>query len=677
VTANLASGAATAVGGGASGRVSNIANVIGGSAVNTLTGNANDNHFTLAAGSGAIDGKEGSDSYTVTFGNLAELPAFVDINDSGTTGQNVLTLNGTSDAETFDKQITFVERKLTGETNFSERVQWSGINDVITLNLKAGNDTANDPNSGNFLILGGPGDDTIIIQDTTGLVTADGEEGSDTYIVNAGNLQGPVAINDSGSTGTDSVFLNGTTGNDAISQDSGGININGELISLGGGNLNLTVDGGGGTDTFAVQGNPPVVATVVGNADPRLATSTAISVSATALLYGVDGLTISAVVSGNGSHTGFITFYDGTTEISVATLSATGTAELVLGNTALAAGLHTITAVYSGDAGFARSNAFATISVVVPTSLHGLVYVDFNNDGEVNFGELAIEGATITLTGVDDLGQPVNVSTTTDMNGIYAFTDLRPSGPAGYTLNQSQPEGFIDGFDSLGTINSAIVGSDAVNDTFSGIVLPPGSLAENYNFGERPAVGGNVGSGQTATIGFWQNRNGQNLIKALNGGATATQLGTWLAATFPNMYASLDGLTNADVAAHYKSLFARNGQSSQVGSPKVDAQIMATALAVYVTNETLAGATATAFGLQVTQHGVGAATFNVGNNGAAFGVANGSFVSVMDLLLAVNARSHNGLLYDQNGDGVISVDEAGLRTLANSVFGAINESGGV
>jgi uncharacterized delta-60 repeat protein len=316
-------------------------------------------------------------------------------------------------------------------------------------------------------------------------------------------------------------------------------------------------------------------------------------------------------------------------------------------------------------------------SQVLPSTLQGMVWVDFNNDGEVNFGELAIEGVTISLTGFDDLGQPVNLSTTTDINGIYSFTDLRPSNAAGYSIIQSQPAGYLDGLDTLGTIDSAIVGSDVVNDAFSGIVLPPGSLAENYNFGERPANGGNVGSGQTATIGFWQNKNGQNLIKALNGGATATQLGSWLAATFPNMYGALAGLDNSQVAAHYKTLFGRNGQSSPGGPPKVDAQIMATALAVYVTNQTLAGTTAAAYGFQVTQYGVGAASFNVGNNGAAYGVADGTFVSVMDLLLAVNARSSNGLLFDQNGDGMISPEEAGMRTMANNVFSLINESGGV
>lgn len=319
---------------------------------------------------------------------------------------------------------------------------------------------------------------------------------------------------------------------------------------------------------------------------------------------------------------------------------------------------------------FTTSSNFSTIQ--------GLVWVDFNNDGEVNFGEHVIEGVTINLTGFDDLGNWVQRTAQTDANGIYSFTDLRPSNAAGYTLTQLQPAGFMDGRDTLGLVDGIAAGNDPVNDTFSGIVLSPtGSLAENYNFGERPASGGSVGTGQTATIGFWQNKHGQNLIKALNGGQFATELGNWLASTFPNMYAALDGLSNAQVAAHYKTLFGRNGQSSPGGPPKVDAQVMATALAVYVTNESLAGNTASSYGFQVGQYGVGAATFNVGSNGAAFSVANGTSLSVMDLLLAVNNRSHNGLLFDQNGDGVISAQEANLRTMANNVFSLINESGDI
>ena len=103
---------------------------------------------------------------------------------------------------------------------------------------------------------------------------------------------------------------------------------------------------------------------------------------------------------------------------------------------------------------------------------------------------------------------------------------------------------------------------------------------------------------------------------------------------------------------------------------------MATPLAVYVTSQTLAGTTAAAYGFLVTSTGVGARTFNVDSNGTAFGVANNTSVTVLDLLQAVNSRARHGLLYDLDGDGDANDSlETSYRTMANNVFSGINEAG--
>jgi hypothetical protein len=107
--------------------------------------------------------------------------------------------------------------------------------------------------------------------------------------------------------------------------------------------------------------------------------------------------------------------------------------------------------------------------------------------------------------------------------------------------------------------------------------------------------------------------------------------------------------------------------------PKLDAQVLAAAPAVYVTNQSLAVTAGVAYGFLVTETGVGTRTCDVGANA----VANGTSVSVLDLLLAVDARSHAGLLYDADESGTISAAEAAVRTKANDVFGAINELGGI
>lgn len=164
-----------------------------------------------------------------------------------------------------------------------------------------------------------------------------------------------------------------------------------------------------------------------------------------------------------------------------------------------------------------------------PSRIGGLVWMDFNDDGEVNFGEQAIEGVSVRSTGTDDRGAAVDRLMTTDGQGIFEFIDLRPSDAAGYTLTEHQPTEFVDGKDSLGTVNGTPTGVDTVDDVFSAIVLvEPGADAIDYNFGERPLAGSEVFAGQTATIGFWQNKNGQALIRSRNSSADSTRLGDWL-----------------------------------------------------------------------------------------------------------------------------------------------------
>ncbi len=321
---------------------------------------------------------------------------------------------------------------------------------------------------------------------------------------------------------------------------------------------------------------------------------------------------------------------------------------------------------------------------IQPAEISGLVWEDFNVDGDLNFGEKAIQDVQIVLTGVDDRGQAVNIETWTDTDGAFMFIDLRPGE---YSIAQTSPAGFNDSHEILGLVNGVTTGVIAGNDQFSGITLNAGAVGINYNFSERPVNGGQLSAGQTATIGFWQNSKGKALILSLNGGSGSTQLSGWLAATFPNMYGvaaganDLTGMTNAEVWSFYNNLYRRKLRDALqmgLGGPvKLDAQVFATALAVYVTNGTLAGTAAAAYGFTVTEYGTGiTSTFNVGNCGQAFGVANGTTLTILDMLLAVDNYSHEGRLFDMDNDGdANSLSETLVRTMACIVFGLVNELG--
>ncbi len=368
--------------------------------------------------------------------------------------------------------------------------------------------------------------------------------------------------------------------------------------------------------------------------------------------------TVRADPAGSGTPTGSVDFQDVTSGADLSSVALSG-GTATLSVSSLAAGSRTIRAVYSGDGAFTLSQGSLTQTVLVPASVSGLVFEDFNDDGQVDFGEAGIPGVTVALNGTDDLGHAVSQSQPTDADGAYLFANLRPGN---YYVSETQPAGYVQGIDSVGTAG----GSLAAADEFF-VQLGAGVNAMNYNYGEQPPAGGGVQKGQTAGVGFWNNKNGQALILALNGGGASHELGDWLAATFVNLYGAgstndLAGKSNAYVAALFQQDFLEKGM-------KLDAQVLATALSVYVTNADLdTTGVAAQYGFTVQGDGAGTATFNVGPNGAAFGAANNTTMTVMDLLLATDDQAVNGLLY--NGDTV-------KRNEANAVFSAINQAGAI
>jgi hypothetical protein len=174
-----------------------------------------------------------------------------------------------------------------------------------------------------------------------------------------------------------------------------------------------------------------------------------------------------------------------------------------------------------------------------------------------------------------------------------------------------------------------------------------------------------VTTGLTGGIGFWQNTNGQALIKSFNGGATSTALGNWLAACFPNLYGAsagancLAGKSNAQVAAYFQTLFNQGG---------TQAQVLAVALNVYATTNSLGGNAGAAYGFTVSATGLGARSFSVGKDGAAFGVANNTVCDVYQLLLAVNNKAVKGVLYGGNTT---------LQAQCADLFGSLDQAGGI
>jgi hypothetical protein len=196
-----------------------VVTVNGTGPVTTVLGGAgNDDFFVNATGPSGItlDGQGGSDDYTVNFGSLAGI-----VNVSDTPAANVfdrLFVNGTSTADTLVIAPLFVQR------NGTERVSYSGIEELI--------------------VDAGDGNDDITVNGTSVPTTVKGNAGDDSFTVN-GVMNAPLTLD--GGAGTDSLLLNGTSGDDVIiltDTSISGLGAGITLISI----ENLVIDAGAGND---------------------------------------------------------------------------------------------------------------------------------------------------------------------------------------------------------------------------------------------------------------------------------------------------------------------------------------------------------------------------------------------------------------------------------------------
>jgi uncharacterized repeat protein (TIGR01451 family) len=127
-----------------------------------------------------------------------------------------------------------------------------------------------------------------------------------------------------------------------------------------------------------------------------------------------------------------------------------------------------------------RTNTASAATTVDPvtSTISGRVYIDSNNSGTQDTGEVGIGSVALALSGTDSLGNALTRSTTSAANGDYSFANL----PAGtYTVTQSQPSGLRDGRETVGT---GATGATAADNVFRQIGLGADADGINFNFGE-------------------------------------------------------------------------------------------------------------------------------------------------------------------------------------------------
>ena len=184
-----------------------------------------------------------------------------------------------------------------------------------------------------------------------------------------------------------------------------------------------------------------------------------------------------ASTAADGSY-GFSGLRPGTYAIAESPPSPYLDGQVAAGTQGGATAVNLISTISLGEGVDGTDNNFGEIT---PSSLSGVVYFDSNDDGTMQLNEPGISGQTVTLTGTDDLGNDVSLSTATLADGTYSFANLRPGT---YNLGESGVDAFLDGTDSVGTL-----GGSRSTDNFAAIAVGVGVNGTAYDFAELAPAG--------------------------------------------------------------------------------------------------------------------------------------------------------------------------------------------
>jgi arabinogalactan endo-1,4-beta-galactosidase len=152
------------------------------------------------------------------------------------------------------------------------------------------------------------------------------------------------------------------------------------------------------------------------------ATATALSASATTINPGQSVTLTATVTSSAGTPTGTVNFLNGSSQLSSATLNASGIATYT---GPLSPGVNSITADYTGNTAFAASNS-AAVNVSEPD------YSVTANQSSLTVSPGSNGSVSLTITPVGGYNGTVAMSCTTSLSGVSCSFN-----PASYTLNGS------------------------------------------------------------------------------------------------------------------------------------------------------------------------------------------------------------------------------------------------
>ncbi|MFM7071193.1 MAG: beta strand repeat-containing protein, partial [Planctomycetota bacterium] len=141
----------------------------------------------------------------------------------------------------------------------------------------------------------------------------------------------------------------------------------------------------------------------------------------------------------------------------------------------------------NGQNDFKTDDGMVTVNIVnfIPMTVSGFVYLDFDNDGAKDAGEVGMGHIDITLTGTDFGGVAITPQTViTNREGYYEFTNLAPGD---YAITQGQASNAVDGKETAGSSRLTSTTNDrfTMNISLNDNVQLQNPVFANNNFAER------------------------------------------------------------------------------------------------------------------------------------------------------------------------------------------------
>ena len=275
--------------------------------------------------------------------------------------------------------------------------------------------------AGDVALLNQPGSTTTLIGTSTSLTASANNVTAGTSVT----LNSTVTPASGSGTPTGTVtFMDGATTLSTQTLSSGAASFSTSSLAIGTHTITAVYSGDSN-----YSGSTSAAVTVTVTAASMIGTTTSLTASASSINTGASVTFNSTVTpaSGSGTPTGMVVFMDGTTTLSTQTL-ASGAASY--STSSLAAGTHTITAVYSGDSTYSGSTSTA-VTVTVTTVTPTFSISDSPTSGSVKAGQSST--TTVTVTPANGFNQQVSFACTglpTGATCTFNPTTVTPSGSA-------------------------------------------------------------------------------------------------------------------------------------------------------------------------------------------------------------------------------------------------------